>query len=201
MTSEGLVSRAPLALAVLVTALGMSAAAAGRARAQYDEEQQRERTLRVRFDGVGELGGLVGVDAGFVGGLGVGAGLQIGDYFAVYGQHRLLLGDILDGRRDGMWGIVYNTLMADLTLFDMLQLWAGPSLDVGLMSVCDPLQVRCDGWGEIYPGFDARVAVVFGRGYATHRHGFVIAGHVHPTFYPNGEAVVTATAAAGFTLY
>lgn len=190
------------AAAALLGALATLAPPA-RASAQdsTDVRSLTRRDLRLRLQFQGEFGGVAGIDQGPVGGAGAGVGVQIGDYFAVYGQHRLLFGDLVDGRRRGLWGVAYNSLMAEVTLFDLLQFGAGPSIDFGVAGVCDPAQERCPDYTGFYPGFDVRVALAFGPDYGSHRRGFLLAAHLHPTFYSRGDAVVTATLAAGFVLY
>lgn len=201
-----------LAIVAFTLALVSSATLSASARAQRYYRplpEQYYRGPRVRFHAEGEIGG-----GGAGRGLGLGAsatigiGLQVNDIVAGYAQHRALFGERFDGSR-GAFVHSYNSFLLDLTLFESVQIGAGPSIDLGIGSLCaidaNPEAAasgarECAAPSGPHVGLDVRLALMLGSRTHARRRGPVIAAHLHPTWLDRSSAVVTLTLGAGFAL-
>lgn len=178
-------------MAMLV--LGASAFAAGEVRAQdaehetrseevRDDAHQRWNHPRLRLGISGAGGGFFGADHGGLGGVQVRVGVQFTDMVAVYLQGQGLVGEYLpDPRPTSVAGFVFHSAMIELTLFDRLQLGAGPSIDVLWGCASYNTGTVCGNSGAFYGG-DLRVAVVLGHGGPGRRHGLTLSIDAHPTW-------------------
>ena len=89
-------------------------------------------------------------------------------------------------------GFVFNEIMGDVTIGDVLQLGVGPSIDV--ITTCDagynPSCSKADF------GLDARVGVAFGHRQGWQRSGFMLGVDLHPTFVGTDSKGDTSIATA-----
>lgn len=132
-------------------------------------------------------------------GLGVGLqarlGVQLSPWFAVYYQPHAIGGLVLTGDSSaGALGAVFNSANIELDL-PILQLGAGPSLDVLALAGCSLGDAGCTVDNGTYFGVDVRAALMIGpHGPGTHS-GFAIEANLHPTFL---DADVLTTFTLGF---
>jgi hypothetical protein len=173
-------------------ALCASAFVAGEVRAQEREttrEEIREEVRethwqhpRFRFGASGEGGGFFGAVHGGVGGLAIRAGVQFNDLVGLYVQGHGLIGELLpDPRPTTVVGFAFHELMIDVTLLDMLQLGAGPSLD--FFWGCNETNggAVCGRSGAFFGG-DFRAAILVGSHGPGRRSGLVFSIDAHPTW-------------------
>lgn len=164
------------------------------------EAQMHRDSSRLRLGLQGDLGYVRESDSGLVLGLTAQLGVQHNDLFAVYYQPRMLAGSYFAGVSDGAVVAVYNTVMFDFTLADMVQLGVGPSLDLGVIGVCRAND--CSGFGGAFFGADFKAALALGvRVPGGGRSGFVLALHVHPTWIGPDRQVTTVTLGFGVEAY
>ena len=202
LRSHTLLSLCSLALGVALCAAVPVAHAQRRTRVVYVVPASAPPVARARLGVQLDIGGFARTDAGLGFGLTGAFGTQYGDHFAIYYQPRLILGGFESGPRDGAVFAWYNTAMFELTVLDLLQLGAGPSLDLGLVNLCD--SNMCDGFGGAFFGADFRAAIVVGgraRGPRYQRSGVDFALHIHPTWTGPDRGITTATIGVGFELY
>ncbi|MBN4049503.1 hypothetical protein JYT86_00430 [bacterium AH-315-N03] len=146
-----------------------------------EEEGSPLWTPRVRF-GFGIAGGpfIDGVDGG-LGGFSVRLGLQVNEWVAVLYQSQHLAGGFLaDGEaRVGYFG--QHQIVVEGTLFDVLQLSVGPSLD--FYKGCEAsLQELTTGCSEtLAPGANGRFAFAFGGSGPGERGGPSLSVDLHGT--------------------
>lgn len=185
----------PMRALVVAACLGLSAGAASVASAQEHEsagEEIREevhearaehwRHPRLRFGASGVGGGFFGGIQGGVGGLALRIGVQLNDIIAIYVQGHGLVGEYLpDPRPMSVIGLAFHELMIEATLLDMIQLGAGPSLDVAWG--CDATNdgAYCGRSGAFFGGNFRAAIVALHRG-TERRHGLVFSIDAHPTW-------------------
>lgn len=181
MTSR-LVRTLPLLALVGALALGATSPAS----AQSSAHGRRVHTM---FGIAGEGGGFVDQAGGWMGGVGVHAGIHLYG-FEVYGLSQGFLGSLTMGPHSGaMQGILWNSAMFGFGV-GPFHLAAGPSLDFAWGCEDDQNGASCYHGTPLY-GADARVALQFGH--------FEVSANVHPTFY--GHSTVTGiTLGLGFAL-
>jgi hypothetical protein len=195
---------------VLASLLFLGASTASVASAQDHETQDRDvreearhvdwhhPRLRLGVSGVG--GGFFGAVHGAAGGLAVRVGVQLNDLVAVYLQGHGLLGEYLpDPRPTSLIGFAFHEAMVEVTLLDMVQLGAGPSLDA--VWGCDSSNGGgyCGASGAFFGG-DFRVAFVAFHRRPEHRHGVVFSVDAHPTWIGH-DLVTTMLFGVGGELY
>lgn len=199
-------SRSIAAVAALVSGLAVSAGASAQTRT-YRYERRTEvtttapdagRWARFRFGVSGHGGALVnGPEIGF-GGLSLRAGVQLTDLFAVYYQPMGLAG-ALYARPDaaGAAGLLFNSAMADFTIFDMVSVGFGPSLDF-VWGCSDSYQTEadCDSTDPFF-GANGRVAVNIGAMGRGTRHALSVSVDVHPTVFDWDRGAVGVTMVGG----
>jgi hypothetical protein len=102
---------------------------------------------------------------------------------------------------DGVAGVMFNTGMLELTIADVFQIGAGPSMD-WIWGCAETIQdeVSCAESGP-YFGLDGRVAVVIGDQGPGTRSGFTLSADVHPVWLDDDHVGVTMLGGAGFELY
>jgi hypothetical protein len=169
---------------------------------QREADRYRRSPIRPRF-GIDATGGAFarGPQAAF-GGLRARLGLQLGDWFSIYYMPTGLIGGFFDQRDDdAMVGLMFNSLMAEVTFFDMLQLAVGPSLDFIWGCTDDPQSaLSCDDSGPHF-GLDGRVAIAIGGGMEHGRGGLTLSADVHPTWYADDTVGVTVLGGIGVDMF
>jgi hypothetical protein len=183
-------------LALLVL-LASSPASAQRYYRPVPEELHRGR--RVRLAVQGELGGTVGPESGLGAGASFALGLQVNDIFAWFVQERVQLAGALDGSTSPRL-VVTSSLLLDLTLFERIQVGAGPSVDLGIDALAPIDAPGPRGLSGPWFGIDARVAVTLAERTRSRRQGAIVALHVHPTWVSHDAAVVMILLALGYQL-
>lgn len=123
-------------------------------------------------------------------GLSFRIGVQINHYVGVYMQSQNLFGGIYaqssSGAQSGaLMGHSQNSLLASVTLAHVLELAAGPSVDVLGFGNCDSATLACGTGVETGLGGHARAAILLGGWAPTsaRRFGFSLSADVHPTRY------------------
>ena len=146
---------------------------------------------RLRFGVSAVGGGFVGPIHGGVGGIAARVGVQFNDVVAVYLQAHGLIGSFLPERRTGtLAGFAFHELMLELTLFDHLQVGAGPSLDfIWGCSEANGWTNTCGRSGPFFGG-DLRVAVAVGGHDRARRAGIVFSVDAHPTWVDHDAALM-----------
>jgi hypothetical protein len=166
-----------------------AAAPAPRPEPEHEEPSQ----LRLR-GGFSVNGGLVHTPDGNGPAFGLAArlGVQINSYFAFYYQNTPLVtfaptrGAQSAGFHAGFAD--YNTLLASLTVLDVLEIAAGPSIDYAKYADCSAgvtgftPTAGCESGSSVAFGGHARVALVLGGlfGSKDRRSGFSIGADIHP---------------------
>jgi hypothetical protein len=164
----------------------------------------RRDPIRVRF-GIDGTGGAMfrhGNDAGF-GGLRGRIGLQLGDWFAIYYQATGLVGAFMHGNsgEDRALGMLFNTGMLEVTVFDMVQLGVGPSADI-IWGCSEHGQsgTTCNNNGP-YFGLDGRVAVAILPHMGGNRMGLTLSADVHPTWIDSDHIGLSVLGGIGFDVF
>jgi hypothetical protein len=161
---------------------------------------ERWRHPRLRFGVSGEGGGFFGATHGGIGGLALRIGVQLNDIVGVYLQGHGLVGEYVpDPRPTSLVGVAFHEMMVDVTLLDMIQLGAGPSLDVVWGCEASNYGNYCGRSGAFFGG-DFRAAIIaFARG-PERRHGLVFSVDAHPTWLGN-ELMTTMLFGIGGEIY
>ncbi len=122
------------------------------------------------------------------GGAGVQLGVQLNDMFGVYYSGTGAIGVAgssgATGSGASAGAFVYNSVMGDVTLANILQLGLGPSLDTLAFGSSDVSTSgsQATALGGTYFGVQTRVGIAVG-GSKPGRHGrFMLGLEVHPTF-------------------
>ena len=183
--------------------LGASLLAAAPVSAQLDDDAPLREEVRLRF---GVDGGLqAGVDDDVLA-LGVAThvriGAQLGDYFALYyqaagivgGGVRLSIGGT--GRSSGIF-MHSSSAMAEVTLGDLFQLAAGPSLFAGARGLAGAAQEV----GVYGGGLSARAALSFGGGPEGQRSGFSLGVQTDAGWFDQGPPLFMVGVTAGWELF
>jgi hypothetical protein len=150
-----------------------------------DARAERWHHPRLRFGVSGEGGGFFGAIHGGVGGLALRIGVQLNDIVAIYLQGQGLIGEYApDPRPTSLVGFAFHEVMLEATLLDMIQLGAGPSLDVAWG--CDATNdgAYCGRSGAFFGGNFRAAIVAFHRG-PERRSGLVFSVDAHPTWLGN----------------
>lgn len=186
---SALSARSTLALAAAVAALSLGAS---------DARAQGRSTDGVRVRGGISLVGGPYIPTGVSGmsttggaaGLSFRIGVQINHYVGVYVQSQNLFGGIYatnaSGAQSGaLMGHSQNALLASVTLAHVLELAAGPSVDVLGFGNCDSATLACGTGVETGLGGHARAAILLGGWAPTsaRRFGFSMSADIHPTKY------------------
>lgn len=156
--------------------------------------------LRVGVDATGG-GSVRGPQVG-LGGARARFGVQVGDWFALYYMPAGVVGAI-DRSRSGDWtaGFLYNTVAAEVTFLERVQLAVGPSMDFAWGCGTTPQDGgSCTDHGPFF-GIDGRVAIVFEPSVFGGPTGVTLSGDVHPTWYANAELGVTILGGVGVEMY
>ena len=156
-------------------------------------EPEEKSVIRVR-GGFSVNGGLVHTPAGNGPAFGLAGriGVQVNSYFGVYYQNTPLVtfapttGAQSAGFRAGFAD--YNTFLASLTVLDVLELAAGPSVDYAKYADCSAgvtgftPSAGCESGSSVALGGHARVAFLPGGLFGTkeRRSGFSIGADIHP---------------------
>jgi hypothetical protein len=152
-------------------------------------EPRVEDGARVRFSLGITGGGFFGDVVGGMGGLYGQLGLQLNGTIAIYYQVHGMLGGFVSGGDTGSIGaLLWNSVLFEVTLANIVQLGIGPALDA--MAGC-AASVEGAGCGSGFPffGLDGRVALALGGTGPGTRGGFVIGFDVHPTFIDGGVSI------------
>jgi hypothetical protein len=184
-----------LAVAVLLASLTASA-------------QERQQPLpetstdyeSVRLRGGFTIGGgaVFGSFTGPIVDLSLRLGVQFGRVFALMVQSQPNVFFIISPTGTVAAGFgINNSLLAELTLFDFLQLGAGPSLDYIAAAACTG--ENCSSAAGTGLGLHARGAVVLGgrNREGGRRSGFSLSVNLHPVFLFNGEVLFFTTFGIG----
>jgi hypothetical protein len=183
-------------VSVLATASGVAYSSTASAQV-YVVTRTPHSAPRLRFGVSGVVGGFAGRVGGGLGGIEPRIGVQFNDLFGLYFQGQWLFGGIFPRGFDGRWaGFSFNQVMADFTLFDMLQLGAGPSFDY--IWGCDANEPACADSGP-YFGVNGRIAMIVGGG-SWNRHGVTVSLDIHPTVL-RGDATTAFLFGIGGELY
>lgn len=187
-------------LALVITA---SASLADRAAAQPYYEPTPESFYtddRVRFTAEGQLGASLGDELALASGTAISIGLQMNDIVAIYATHRLVV--VAELGDDGVTSAAaLNAAVFEVTVFEHVQIGAGPSLDVGIGGLCSPNALVCEGLSDLRLGLETRIAVVLGERTRARRRGLSIALTVHPTWVARDATVTTIVLGVGHALY
>lgn len=138
----------------------------------------------------------------------VRAGVQLGDWIALYYQPTGMVGFLVD-RPDtepegDLAGVLWNSLLVEVTVEHFLQFGVGPSVD--FVWGCSPGNAEEQGCAEEDANFGlhGRVAVaiggIFGGG-PYERRGVSISLDVHPTWYGGGDEGIAMLGGIGFDMY
>jgi hypothetical protein len=170
----------------------------------YEQAQQDYEFARFRF-GISGVGGAQvanGPDIG-MGGAQLRLGVQIGQMVGLYYMPTGLVGAITDrpGSSGSVAGLLWNTLMFDLTIADFVQIGGGPSMDwIWGCSSDIQAEVDCDTTDPFF-GMHGRLAFVIGGHGPGRRGGLTLSADVHPTFYDWDDPSVAVLGGLGFELY
>lgn len=187
------------AAALAATALGLALAATP-AEAEAQARPLRADHARLRFAVGGEGGFFAGSLRGGLGGVQVRAGVQLNDLFGVYVQGQGLIGGMFDTGPD-VAGFAYHSLMADVTLANVFQFGAGPSIDFIWGCEANRGQGFCARSGP-YLGGDLRAAVLLGGNDSDRRRSaLALSLDLHPTWFSANEASVALLFGAAVELY
>jgi hypothetical protein len=96
--------------------------------------------------------------------------------------------------------IDYNSLLASFTVFHVIDLGAGPSLDYVAVASCgteipgislEIPEAGCESTSAWYFGAHARASLILGglTGSGPRRSGFAISADLHPVFLPEGPTI------------
>lgn len=177
-------------------------------------EPEEPSELRLR-GGFSVNGGLVHTPDGNGPAFGLSGrlGVQINQFFGVYYQNTPLVtfaakrGANSAGFHSGFAD--YNTILASLTVLNILELAAGPSVDYAKFADCSAAvsgtftpSAGCTSGSSVAFGGHARVAIVLGGlfGSKDRRSGFSIAAEIHPLLASDLSAY-TATLGLGGEWY
>ncbi len=198
--SGGRAERFNVCVGALALALCASASLVGQARAQEHESARQEireevrdahwghPRLRLGFSGLG--GGFVGAFHGAGGGFAARVGVQLNDVVAIYVQGQGLITEFLpDPRPTSLIGFVFHELMVDVTLLDIIQLGAGPSIDVIWGCTYENGSSACGRAGAFFGG-DFRLAFAIGGHGPGRRSGIVFSIDAHPTWVDHDFATM-----------
>jgi hypothetical protein len=167
------------------------------------EARPRRHMIRFRFGIDGTGGAFVRGPQLAFGGLRARLGIQLGDWFSLYYQPTGLVGAFMhraDGR-DAAAGLLWNSFLAEVTLFDIVQLGAGPSVDfVWGCSDTPNSSLSCSDHGPFF-GIDGRVAVVIGHDMMGSRGGLTLSADVHPTWYADDTVGLAVLGGIGIDMY
>lgn len=170
-------------------------------------EQERD-LVRLRIGATAHggytLGDTLAEPEGWMAGLSLRIGAQIGDWFAAYyqpsgffvGLETATPGDDFD---EG-W-TMWNSFLAEVTLFDFLSLAGGPSVD--FYWGCDGSrlgQVSCADEGAFF-GIHGRAAVNLGGMLFDQRGAVNLSFDIHPTWFENDEGTLALLGGIGVELY
>ncbi len=137
------------------------------------------------------------------GGLRARVGIELGDFFALYYQPTGLVGAFIHSQEgeNAVAGLMWNSFLAELTLFDMVQVAAGPSVDF-VWGCTDAVQSRtsCTDHGAFF-GIDGRVAIVIGHDMMGSRGGLTLSADVHPTWYSDHNVGLAVLGGVGLDMY
>jgi hypothetical protein len=185
-----------------VASLGSDAPSAG-APVQPDTMSSPSEGTRVR-GGFSLNGGVAsGIASGPAFSLGLRLGAQFGRYFGVYYQQSPLLFLASTGTGAAAAFMDLNSVLASLTLADIVEIGAGPSLDYYAATGCDASQLACSnvttGWQL---GMHGRLALTLGGRNATtgRRSGFSVGLDEHPMF-ADGQVLALTTLGVGGEWY
>lgn len=174
--------------------------AAGKAEGEMEAPREVEGArpgIRPRV-GVMALGGgmLEDVEGWLVGGA-LQLGVQLGDWFAIYYQPTGLYAaiDTPAGTDDAF--TLWNPLLAELTLFDVVSIAGGPSVDI--YEECEA-NVACS-QDDVYFGAHGRVALNLGGMGAGQRHAFQVSFEVHPTWFNDDLMTLSMLGGIGVQMY
>lgn len=203
---HALLGAACLALSLCASGIAANVASAQETRGDEirDELHEARATrwhhprLRLGISGLG--GGFVGPTHGGVGGLALRVGVQLNDIVAIYLQGQGLLGEYVpDPRPSSIVGFAFHSAMVEFTLLDMIQLGAGPSIDV--IWGCNETNAGgayCGRSGAFFGG-DFRVAIIAGHRGVNHRSGVTFSIDAHPTWV--GDLMGTIVFGIGGEMY
>jgi hypothetical protein len=190
-----------------VASLGADAPSTGGA-VQPDTTSSPSEGTRIR-GGFSLNGGVAaGIASGPAFSLGLRLGAQFGRYFGVYYQQSPMLFLASNGSGNGGAAafLDMNSVLASLTLADIFEIGAGPSLDyyAAAAAGCDATVVNCStatasGWQL---GMHGRLALTLGGRDATtgRRSGFSIGLDEHPMF-ADGQVLALTTLGVGGEWY
>lgn len=146
---------------------------------------------------------LPGSTGGF-GGVGLQLGVQINELVGVYysGFAGVGGGASVDenSASASAGGIVQNAVMADVTLLDIFQVGAGPSLDYLGMALANGNSngtASASAAAGVYFGLNARAGLALGGSGPGARGRFMVGLEVHPTFVGSGLVPTTVLITLG----
>jgi len=160
--------------------------------------------------GISANGGVIFLPANPMGGaasLAGRIGVQFNHYFGLYYQNTPILGATVAHQQASatVVGADYNSLLVSLTLFNVFEIGAGPSIDyLGLAkgSISNSLSPMLATGTGVVAGGHGRVDFIIGglSGDGPRRSGFVIGVDAHPMFPSTGKAL-SLTAGLGAEWY
>ncbi|UJR83630.1 hypothetical protein [Sandaracinus amylolyticus] len=161
---------------------------------------------RFRF-GISGFGGMtLGDDAndpeGWMGGGALRLGMQLGDWFSVYYQPSgIATGLDTTGGDSELVFTLWNSLLAEATLFDFLSIGAGPSVDFYFgCEASEQSQASCADEGAFF-GLHGRVAINIGGLLFGQRGAVNVSFDVHPTWFEDDTETVALLGGLGLELY
>lgn len=190
-----------LLTAVTIVSLSLAHAARAEPRVTAASEPQvvtESEGVRLRggfsFNGGGGFGVAGGGSASF----GARLGVQFGRYFSTYYQASPIV--FLAGNDNGIAAgfLMANSLLANVTLADFLDVGVGPSLDYSAIAGCNS-GFDCDAAKGLEFGLHGRLAInLGGRDRLTgRRSAFSIGVDVHPIFTPAGTLFIATGGIGG----
>lgn len=187
-----------------VASLGADGPSTGGAVQRDSTESSPAEGTRVRGGFSLNGGAAAGIASGPAFSLGLRLGAQFGRYFGVYYQQSPMLFLASNGSGSGAAAafLDMNSVLAALTLADIVEIGAGPSLDYYAAAGCDSTAVNCSTASGWQLGMHGRLALTLGGRDATtgRRSGFSIGLDEHPMF-ADGQVLALTTLGVGGEWY
>lgn len=175
---------------------------------QVTEVAYERPMIRGRFGvsavGGGTVGNSLDDPEGFMGGIALRLGLQLGDWFSVYYQPTGLIADLETSPAGDFYDeafTLWNSIILETTLFDFVSIGAGPSMD--FYWDCEQFvqgQASCADGGAFF-GLHGRAAVNIGGALFGQRGAVNLSFDIHPTWFWDDSETLSMLGGLGVELY